>query len=193
MSELKRSWFRNERPLPLNSDGKIDFSLGIKRETDEKVRNFDPKVAERFMGRMFDFVVMPNGDRIIVLYRWDDSDPDLPLQVENHNVFRIDCNGNIIWQVRRDEEEFVSWAMRNQQAKTDDPTSEGYRDPFRNLSENFFERTPMPDKGVFHEKFKTVYFNQYAPGRLLSISTRWWGYDLDPQTGVAKCTGEQIK
>ncbi len=193
MSELKRSWFRNARPLPLDVNGKIDFSLDIKHESEEGMPFFDPKIAERFMGRMFDSVLMPNGDRIIALYRWDDSDVDLPLDVENHNVFRIDNNNIIIWRVRRDDENFVNWAAANQQAKEDDPTCEGYRDPFRNLSEKFFEIIPLPDRGFFHPKFKTVHFDEYAPGRLLSISTRWWGYDLDPETGIAKCTGEQVK
>ncbi len=193
MSELNRSWFSNSRALPLDENGRVDFSLDKKNEPQEYIPRVDPKTAERFMGRMFDSVQMPNGDRIIALYRWDDTDPDLPLQIENHNVFRIDKNKNIVWQVRRSEERYVNWDSRHKHAKEDDPNCEGYRDPLRNLSENFFEITPLPDKGFFHPKFKTTYFDEYAPGRLLGLNTKWWAYDLDPETGVATCTGIQVK
>ncbi len=193
MSELNKSWFGNARPLPLDKNGRVDFSLDKKKDLQETKLRPDPKTAERFMGRMFDSAVMPNGDRIIALYRWDDADLDLPLEIENHNVFRIDRNNNVVWRVRRDEEKFVNWDSRNKHAKEDNPDCEGYSDPFRNLSEKFFVRTRLPDRGFFHEDFKTTYFDEYAPGRLLSLTTKWWAYDLDPETGVATCTGMQVK
>ena len=36
-------------------------------------------------------------------------------------------------------------------------------------------------------------FDNYKPGRLLGTATYRWGYDIDPETGVATCTGEQMK
>ena len=95
MSELLKKLFSNSRPLPLDANGKVDFSLEEKI-TRKEISNFDPVLAERFMGRMFDEIKMPDGGRIIRLYRWDENDPELPLMIENHNIFRLGLNNKII-------------------------------------------------------------------------------------------------
>ncbi len=68
MSNLPKKWFSNSRPSPLNAQGKVDFSIG-KQIRVEEGSDFDPTLAERFMGRMFDEIKMPDGGRIIRLYR----------------------------------------------------------------------------------------------------------------------------
>ncbi len=103
MSNLPKKWFSNSRPLPLNAQGKVDFSIE-KQIRAEEDSGFDPASAERFMGRMFDEIKMPDGGRIIRLYLWDDNDPELPLEIENHNIFRLDSNNEIVWQVKRVED-----------------------------------------------------------------------------------------
>jgi len=193
MKEVKRSWFSNPRPLPLDGSGRVDFSLDHKVSQDEIMPEFDPLRDERFMGRLFDSVPMPDGGKIILLIRWNNSDPDLPLQITNHNVFRLDSQNNVIWQVRREENGFVNWEYRNIHAKEDDPLSEGYADPFFAMSEKFFEKEEILNKGPFHPKFKKVNFDDYKPGRLLWLVTATWAYDLNPETGVATCRGEQVK
>ncbi len=192
MSNLPKKWFSNPRPLPLNAEGKVDFSLD-KKISEEEISDFDPSSAERFMGRMFDEIKMPDGGRIIRLYRWDENDPDLPLMIENHNIFRLGLNNEIVWRVKRKEDGYVNWESRNKHAKEDNPNCEGYSDPFLSMGSQFFERHPLPYKGPFHPKFEIVAFDTYKSGRLLGAATNWWGYDIDPETGVATCTGEQSK
>ncbi len=115
------------------------------------------------------------------------------MHTTNHNIFRLDSNNKIIWQVRRVEEKYVNWESRNKHAKEDDPTCEGYLDSFIRMGDKFFERRPLPYKGPFHPTFAEVTFDTYKPGRLLGTATNRWGYDINPETGVATCTGEQMK
>ncbi len=192
MSNLPRRWFSNSRPLPLNVHGKVDFSLD-KQVAAEETTDFYPESAERFMGRMFDEVKMPDGGRIIRLYLWDDNDPELPLEIENHNIFRLDSNNEVIWQVKRVEEKYVNWENRNRHAKEENPACEGYLDPFMRMGEKFFEHRRLPYKGPFHPTSEKITFDTYAPGRLLGTATSWWTYEIDPETGVATCTGGQVK
>lgn len=193
MSDVPRQWFSNGRGLPLDKNGRVDFSLETTAVAEPEVCRYDPVHGERFMGRLFDQLPMPDGGRIIQLIRWDTTDPDLPLQVANHNVFRLDREGKVIWQVRREERGFVNWEACHQQAKEADPNCEGHQDPFTNMSEYFFVRRPLPYKGPFHPKLEQINFTEYAPGRLVRLNTHWWGYDLNPETGVATCTGEQVR
>ena len=107
MSELPRKWFSNSRPLPLDTNGKVDFSLE-KKITRKGISDFDPLLVEKFMGRMFDEIKLPDGGRIVRLYKWDENDPELPLMIENHNIFRLGLNNKIVWQVKRQEDGYVS-------------------------------------------------------------------------------------
>lgn len=193
MKELPRNWFGNERFLPLDENGRVDFSLDQRNHSGSGEMVVDPLADERFMGRRFQKVQMPDGGKIIMLYRWDDADAELPLHTTNHNVFRLDPDGKIVWQVQRSERKFVNWESRNQHAKEDDPECEGYSDPFFNMGDRFFTRKKLPERGPFHPKFEKVYSDTYIPGNLLWLSTSWWAYDLDPETGIATCTGEQVK
>ncbi len=193
MKELPRNWISHSRALPLNENRQIDFSLDKNDHRDEKSSEVDPLRDERFMGRLFKKISMPDEGKIIMLFQWDDADPELPLKVTNHNVFRLDRENKVIWQVQRNENKFVNWESRNFHAKEDNPQCEGYLDPFIAMSEKFFYRKQLPDKGPFHPNFEEAQFSEYKYGRLLWLITRWWAYDLDPETGVATCTGEQVR
>lgn len=192
MRELPRKWFSNSRPLPLDENRKINLSMESEIN-EEKTYDPDPKISERFMGRMFDQIKMPDGGRIIRLYRWDESEFDLPRDIANHNIFRLDSHGRIVWRIKRDDGRFLNWDAADQIAKRDDPNSEGFIDPFISIGDRFFERHPLLNRGFYHPKFEIVIFDTYAPGRLLGAATNWLGYDIDPETGVATCTGEQMK
>ncbi len=137
-------------------------------------------------------MAMPDGGRIVVAnppFGWVGRS----VESKNRNVFRVDRDGNIVWQVRRDDSRYANWESRNRHAKEDDPNSQGYVDFFRNMSEKFFERRPLPYTEYFNPTSETIYFDSYVPGRLLWIATDWWVYDLDPETGVATCNGHQVK
>ena len=64
------------------------------------------------------------------------------------------------------------------------------------MGERFFKYGPVikwVEVGCQMTRQEYEYFDTYIPGCLLGLSTRWWGYDLDPETGIATCTGEQQK
>jgi len=135
---------------------------------------------------------LPGGERVVRINPGYGV-ADTSLELTNHNVFRLNANNEVVWQVRREESEYVNWESRNQHAKEKDPNCEGYLDPFINMSKQFFIRRPTGKTGPYDVKEEEVYFDEWAPGRLAWLATHWWGYDLDPETGIATCTGEQVK
>ena len=137
-------------------------------------------------------IPLPNGDRIV--FADPDGDRWASLELANHNVFRLDANNQVVWQVRRVETlGQLNWEVANRRAKEEDPACEGYADPFTNMSTRFFECRSVPGVGSAPAKQEEIYFDEYAPGRLLWLTTHWWAYDLDPETGIATCNGEQVK
>ena len=143
-------------------------------------------------------IAMPDGGRIVDA--WPIDQEHWPsLELANHNVFRLDAHNQVIWQVRREETGYVNWEARHRHAKEDDPNCEGYFDPFTDMGNKFFERYAIPIKPSSYSRLEcnpTVgkkYFDTYVPGSLLGLRTHWWAYDLDPETGIATCTGEQLK
>ena len=148
--------------------------------------------------KIYQDISMPDGGRIILGnpgYGWLDVD----LNASNHNVFRLDAHNQVIWQVTREETGYVNWESRHRHAKEDDPTCEGYSDPFTDMGNKFFKRRAIPEKPSSYSRLECnptvekIVFDTYAPGLLLGLRTRRWAYDLDPETGVATCTGEQLK
>jgi hypothetical protein len=138
-------------------------------------------------------VLLPDGGKII---RADSGAPPPwyekgNLHFRNHNIFRLDANNQVVWQVQRVETlGQLNWEVANRMAKEEDPTCEGYMDPFINMGEQYHETRFTRAR---YGNQETLYFDSYAPGRLLGLRTHWWAYNLDPQTGIATCTGEQCK
>lgn len=103
------------------------------------------------------------------------------LELANHNVFRLNADNQVVWQVRRVENPtHASWEELHAMAKAKDPSCEGYFDPFFGMS--------MGD-----EQGKYDPSDICRPGCRIYLQTRWWAYSLDPETGIATCTGDQIK
>jgi hypothetical protein len=48
-------------------------------------------------------ILMPDRGRICLASHRGVKYKDLSLHERNHNLFRLDVNGNVLWQVRRDE------------------------------------------------------------------------------------------
>ena len=143
-------------------------------------------------------IAMPDGGRIVDAWPIDQKHwPSLDLA--NHNVFRLDVDNQVIWQVTREEAGYVNWESCHRHAKEKDPNCEGFYDPFTDMGNKFFKRRAIPEKPSSYSRLECnptvekIVFDTYAPGLLLGFRTRRWAYDLDPETGVATCTGEQLK
>ncbi len=187
MTDTPRGFFSNPRKLPTDDRGLVNPDM-----PSEAAVWFppDPETGERFLGRMFDEIPSPNGNRLIMLFRWDESDPVLPIETANHNVFRLDAQNQVVWQVRRVENDTrMPWDKLHAfaiekftEGRIDSSyTPMGYLDPFTSM--NLDERAAIDSepKGV------------WRPGCVVYLLTRWWSYVLDPETGIATCTGDQVK
>ena len=131
---------------------------------------------------------MPDQSRLVlsepIQPRWDD------IELANHNVFRLNKRNELVWQVRRAElPDTTPWAVMHERARRwhahGSPdgahTAMGFLDPFTSM--NLDERPaldPEP-KGV------------WRLGCVVYLITHWWSYVLDPETGIATCTGDQVK
>ncbi|QHE87463.1 hypothetical protein [Hydrogenophaga sp. BPS33] len=116
--------------------------------------------------------------------RWSD------IELANHNVFRLNAKNEVVWQVRRVENPgSPSWPDKHamarqwhQQGLIDGAyTEDGYLDPFTRLAMDERAATDAEPQGI------------WRPGCVVYLLTRWWSYVLDPQTGIATCTGDQMK
>lgn len=125
-------------------------------------------------------IALPDGG-CLIRASWGTKATKHNVILANHNVFRLDAAGNVVWQVTREEGPHVDWAVRHAHAKAEDPTAEGYFDPFWSLG--------MDERGALSPEPAGV----FRPGCKVYLTTRWWSYELDVETGIATCTGNQVK
>jgi len=139
---------------------------------------------ERYLGLPFQSIELPDSHRIIRLqnvYGSGDKWPSLTLA--NHNVFRLNGAEEVVWQVWRDDKGHMNWDYINREAQAEDPGCEGYFDPFQHI---YLLGCSTPQAG----KGRSLV---WQPGFRVYLNTRWWTYLLDIDTGVATCTGDQLK
>lgn len=133
-------------------------------------------------------VVLEGGHRLVsvnpITPRWDD------IELANHNVFRLNAQNEVVWQVKRVElPSTTSWEVMHELARKWHAegapdgayTPMGYLDPFTSLG--------MDESGAIEAQPQGV----WRPGCVVYLLTRSWSYVLDPETGVATCTGDQVK
>ena len=63
----------------------------------------DDQKFERFNGWPIKQLLLRGGDRIVLTFCWDGTEPNRSIFEANHNIYRLDSQGNIIWQVQRDD------------------------------------------------------------------------------------------
>lgn len=133
-------------------------------------------------------VLLPNCQRLVsvnpIQPRWED------IELANHNVFRLNAKNEVVWQVRRVENPgSPNWPDKHEMAKQWNReglidgayTDQGLLDPFTSLGMEERDAIEPEPKGV------------WRPGCVVYLLTRRWSYVLDPETGVATCTGDQVK
>lgn len=138
---------------------------------------------ERYLGLPFQAIQLPDGQRIIRLENIYGSGDVWPsLYLANHNVFRLDAAGNVVWQVRRVElPQRASWEVLHRMARERDPSVEGFYDQFwdMHLDEHLAQDPEL--RGI------------YRPGCKISLRTERLWFDLDVETGVAVASGHEFK
>lgn len=152
------------------------------------------EIIPHINAQIYKEVNMPGGDRIIFVEPILDYWPSVDLA--NHNVFLLDQDNKVVWQVRREDKGYVNFEFLYARIKRPDLKKEEFFDPFTWMSLHFAEQIAPPQidaEGKLLCPLEYNYFDDYIPGRLILLTTRCWGYELDPETGIATCTGEQQK
>lgn len=139
---------------------------------------------EKFRGWPFREVKLLNGDSIIQTYSWDGTEPKSSPFDCNHNIYRLDANGNVVWQVQRQEQGKLypkDWELRSERGN--EIFEREHLGPFARLSTTFFKR------GVFNEFEPTPPQYESPVWKPDYVLLAWvYGrgvYELDIETGIA--------
>ena len=126
---------------------------------------------------------MPNGDRIVFTFSWDGTESKEELYDANHNVYRINRQGEIIWQVQRDDSilPIDLWKVRHKIAREDG--RDGYRQPFGNIVLEYSDGSrDTTDRNGDGANILT-----WEEGCIIHLYGQQNNYILDPHTGIATC------
>lgn len=132
--------------------------------------------------RTFARVLLPDGGQIVLVTGHTFGDI-CTLHDVNHNCYRLDNQGSIVWQVQRDDSNHPSdwWDILHAQARA--KGSVGAREPFTYIwvehSDGYVDRDPtsrMPKDVQAWVPKCTIYLEGSA----------YQNYVLDPDTGIAK-------
>ena len=140
-------------------------------------------VGERFRGWPIKSLRLPSGDRIICTFCWDGSEPERSLYEANHNVFRLNSAGEVVWQVRRDDSNHPPdwWDILHHYARQEG--LDGAREPFMEIQVEYDDGTTSWDNETFQWKNPC----DWQPGcKIWLAGSAYQQYILDPETGIAK-------
>ena len=136
----------------------------------------------KYLGWPIRRLVMPNGDQIICLFCKDGSEPDLSVHDGNHNVFRLDKNGKVIWQITRIDYPDTNWESKHQRAR--EKGEPGCIEPFIRFYVTYADGTTKTDL----ETGMAPDVIEWLPGCKVKMSNLGYGtqwFTLDVDTGVA--------
>lgn len=135
---------------------------------------------EDFAGYRTRELRMPDGGKIICFFYVPiDSPKKSSVEDGNHNVFRVDREGRVMWQITRVDHPEVNWELKHQHAREEGLP--GRVEPFIAFVLHFPDGTRYPP----HDEVDVI---DWVPGcrvemSNLGIGTRWFRLDVD--TGVA--------
>lgn len=112
---------------------------------------------------------LPDGEQIILASSYEDGSP-LSLNDYNHNLFRLNKEGEVIWQVKREEHGRLNWDAANRHAREDG--MDGARISFGEIRLS----------NAKHEWLHDI--NQWRPGLKLIALSRGI-YEVDIENGIA--------
>lgn len=125
-------------------------------------------------------IILPDQGHIGITHR-DAEWQSLSVDEQNHNIFRLDAQGQVMWQIQRDELGKRDWA---QMKKYDE--EHGFpprREPFIQLS------LAYPDGSNNHKKQdgSPPAVATWTEGcRVIASALDGWAYELDIETGIAR-------
>ncbi|QHE85394.1 hypothetical protein [Hydrogenophaga sp. BPS33] len=128
-------------------------------------------------------VHMPNGDQLVLMYCETGDEPQLELHKMNHNVYRRNAQGEILWQVQRNDSNHPPgwWDELHRQARAEG--LDGAREPFMRIwvenADGTFQSEP--------DGRTPAMVQTWTSGCTLHLDgSAYQHYILDPDTGIAK-------
>jgi len=124
---------------------------------------------------------LPDGSRVIVVARYADESR-LSLYDSNHNIIRIDTDGNLLWQVSREERGRYDWQCQYRAAIT--AGIDGPRNSFDAIEEGLWLSRDQPYGGeALVPGLKLIAFG-YVNSMPYNVPYGMY-YELDIDTGLA--------
>lgn len=133
-----------------------------------------PKVWKR--------VCLPNGDSIVLGDGYEDGQL-CTLFDENHNIYRLNAQGEVVWQVRRDDSNHPPdwWGILHSIARANG--HDGAREPFTEIHLEYADGSTSFD----HQTYKWRNPCEWQPGcKIWLVGSAYQQYVLDAETGIAK-------
>ncbi|NOT67535.1 MAG: hypothetical protein HOP04_04255 [Methylophilaceae bacterium] len=118
-----------------------------------------------------------------------DEDKIIPIYDHNHNIFRLDKDGNVVWQVQRDDKDRINWEhIMAEVAKGDKGNPESIRRsrwPFTRISSTFVKQGCFEDSNDDKPLAEDCKRIAWEPGYVLIVGASGENYELDIETGLA--------
>lgn len=196
MSDTPSSWFSSPRRFPLDENGKVDLSKkSTPTESESRPSNYlitDPVrgkylVSVDWHNRLNSCqeVLLQDGGSVFIADSLVDGQ-NMSLHDHNHNIFRLDKGGNVIWQIQREEQGKIRWDLiMAEVAKGDKGNPETIRKsrrPFTTLSPIFVKQGSYKEGNPLLEEHKS---NTWRNGFALIVRASSAVYELDIETGIA--------
>lgn len=128
-------------------------------------------------------LLLPHGDKIILADEYKDDGSALSLEDANHNVYRLNAVGEVVWQVRRDDSNRPAdwWEQLHRLAR--EQGQDGAREPFMYIDLQYPDGRRITSDEYGDGKDVAV----WEPGCLIwLVGSAYQKYLLDPETGIAK-------
>jgi hypothetical protein len=137
-------------------------------------------------GLSFDQSIEMSDKGKIIVADWG-KQPEWSVQTRlhfwNHNLFRLDKDGNVIWQVKRDEGDERQWASSREKAESDNVGSVWTRSPFTNVVLKYADGSTNMDRATGNGPSVASWVDG-ASAYCHTLDQK--SYTLDIDTGVAK-------
>lgn len=127
-------------------------------------------------------IYLPDGGKVIC-FTYRGQGHYVGLNDLNHNIFRLDKEGNVLWQVTRDEQGKVNWPLLDKLAQ------ENGRAGAEHMFEAIWCKNPLTGETSFNPETGTPFSNfHWKPG--MQLMARAYGiannlYEINIETGVA--------
>jgi hypothetical protein len=143
----------------------------------------------KLLGEIFKTIYLPCGGQVCLL-----SNPlDASIFVTNHNLYRLDKNGDVIWQVQRNDKPGWAWftQRRKEVESLNIPDEAGIGDcPFMSI---WLQYADGSTNLTFGASPKTASWNQGCRVFCFSTGSVTVKYELDIDTGIATTVLEQMQ